>query len=304
MKRQHPRQSEQQGFSLVELLVAMAIGLVMLGAVLSMYLANTLASRQSEAVTRMGEDASIALETMARHIRMAGYSQSKLLAPRNTATVAGQAMQVVDSNLGGAGLKGCDGGFSSTTASWATLACTNLRTQPDDIAVRYEGDRFNTEAAGNDKASDCLGQGLSDNATSAINPSTLFTLAESRFFISAKKELSCAGNGSAGFVSQPLVAGVEFMRLGYALASDDTESQVVQFATAAQVNAQSGSAEQNWSRVVAVRICLQMVSANEDQGMAVPFHDCDGLLHTPSDKYLHRTFSTTVSVRNRMGIAQ
>ena len=30
--------------------------------------------------------------------------------------------------------------------------------------------------------------------------------------------------------------------------------------SAAQVNAQSGSAEQNWSRVVAVRICLQMVS--------------------------------------------
>jgi len=47
-----------------------------------------------------------------------------------------------------------------------------------------------------------------------------------------------------------------------------------------------------------------MVSPSEDQGKAVPYYNCDGTLITPRDKYLHRTFSTTVSVRNRAGIAQ
>ena len=51
----------QSGFSLVELLIAMAIGLVMLGAILSIYMGTTVAGRQSDTVSRMGEDASIAL---------------------------------------------------------------------------------------------------------------------------------------------------------------------------------------------------------------------------------------------------
>jgi type IV pilus assembly protein PilW len=294
----------QSGFSLVELLIAMAIGLVLLGAILSIYMGTTLAGRQSDTVNRMGEDATIALETMARHIRMAGYSAPTRLAPRNAILDNGQTTQLADSNLAGAGLKGCDGGFSSTTANWDALACTNSSTQPDDIAVRYEGDSFNTEAAGVYSASDCLSQGVAQNANSAANSSLQYALVESRFFVNANKELSCAGNGQASFTSQPLVTGVEFMRVRYGITSDSTESQVIFFATAAGVSALGGSADQNWGRVVAVRICIQMVSPSEDQGKVVPFHNCDGTLTTPTDKYLHRAYSTTVSVRNRAGIAQ
>ena len=294
----------QSGFSLVELLIAMAIGLVMLGAILSIYMGTTVAGRQSDTVSRMGEDATIALETMARHIRMAAYSTPILMAARNAATVEGQMVQLADSNFAGAGIKGCDGGFTGTTASWADLVCTNSSTQPDDIAVRYEGDSFNTEAAGGNSASDCLSQGVGQNANSAANSSLQYALVESRFFVSANKELSCAGNGQASFTSQPLVTGVEFMRVRYGIASDSTESQVIFFATAAEVNALGGSADQNWGRVVAVRICIQMVSPSEDQGKVVPYYNCDGTLTTPGDKYLHRAYSTTVSIRNRAGIAQ
>lgn len=292
------------GFSLVELLIAMAIGLVLIAAILSIYLGSSLAGHQSDTVSRMSEDASIALETMARHIRMAGYSQLNVMAPRNIANADGQVVQLNDSNLAGAGLKGCDGGFSSTTASWGNLACTNLSKQPDDIAVRYEGDSYNTDPAGNDKASDCLSQGLSKNTNSAVNTSTQYILVESRFFISDNKDLSCAGNGSANFISQPLVSGVEFMRLRYGIARDAIESQAVRFASADEVNQLGGSSDQNWGRVVAVRICIQMVSPKEDQGKSVPFVDCDGNVKTLSDRYLHRVFSTTVSLRNRVGIAQ
>ena len=294
----------QSGFSLVELLIAMAIGLVMLGAILSIYMGTTVAGRQSDTVSRMGEDATIALETMARHIRMAGYSTPILMAARNSATVDGQMAQIADSNFSGAGIKGCDGGFSRTTVTWDSLSCTNSSTQPDDIAVRYEGDRFNTEAAGGDSASDCLSQGVTQNANSAANASLQYALVESRFFVNTNKELSCAGNGQANFTSQPLVTGVEFMRVRYGLASDSTENQAIRFARANEINTLAGSDAQKWGRVVAVRICIQMVSPSEDQGKVVPFHNCDGTLTTPTDKYLHRTYSTTVSVRNRAGIAQ
>jgi len=304
MKRRVARAGQESGFSLVELLVAMAIGLVLLGAILSMYVGSNLAARQSNTVSRMGEDASIALETLARHIRMAGYSQPILMAARNTATVDGQLVRIVDSNLSGAGLKGCDGGFISTSSAWDALTCTNASAEPDDIAVRYEGDSLNTEATSGKSASDCLSQGVMNNTLSAVNSSVQFALVESRFFINSNKELSCAGNGNASYTAQPLVSGVEFMRVRYGIASDSTDNQVVQFATAAQVNALSGNSDQNWGRVVAVRICIQMLSASQDQGKAVQYINCDGVLTKPPDKFLHRTFSTTVSLRNRAGIAQ
>ena len=294
------------GYSLVELLIAMAIGLVLLGAILSIYLGTSVAGRQSNTVSRMSEDAGIALETLARHIRMAGYSEPLLMAGRNAATAnaAGQLAQFADSNLTGEGLKGCDGGFDSTTADWNNLACKSSTTGPDAIAVRYQGDQYNTEPNASNNATDCLGQAVTGTTASAVSGSPAYVLVQARFFINDKQELSCAGNGNASLSAQPLVGGVEKMRLLYGIASDSTENQIVRFATAAQVNALGGTSEQNWGQVVAVRICIQMVSTNEDQGKAVPFHNCDGVLTTPTDKYLHRTFSTTVSLRSRAGIAQ
>jgi len=148
MKTRASGVTQDSGFSLLELVSAMAMGLVLLGAMMSLYVGTSVASRQSYTVNRMGEDASIAHETLARHIRMAGYSQPILMAAPQSATVDGQVITMADSNLAGAGLKGCDGGFRSTNAAWEALTCTNANTEPDDIAVRYEGDSFNTEAAG------------------------------------------------------------------------------------------------------------------------------------------------------------
>ena len=302
----------ESGFSLVELLVAMAIGLVLLGTVLSIYLGTSVAGRQSDTVSRMNEDAAIALDVLARHIRMAGYSEPLLMAGRNAATAnaAGQVEQFSDSNLAGEGLKGCDGGFDSTTANWNNLSCKSSNTGPDAIAVRYQGDSYNTEPNASNNATDCLGQAVSQTTASAVSGSPAYVLVEARLFINSKQELSCAGNGggdantSPSYTSQPLVSGVEKMRLLYGVASDSTENQIVRFATAADINGLGGTTDQNWGQVVAVRICIQMVSANPDQGQTVMYYDCDGTSKTPTDKYLHRVFSTTVSIRNRVRIAQ
>lgn len=293
----------QGGYSLVELLIAMAMGLVLLGTILSIYLGTSLAGRQSDTVTRMSEDASLALEAMARHIRMAGFSTPRLLVGRNVATVGGQPMQITDSNFNDAGIKGCDGGFQNHTLAWDSLACNNASTSADAIAVRYEGDSYNTEPAGGQSASDCLGQGVANNTNSAVFASEQFALVESRFLVEDLK-LKCAGNGNATFQAQPLVAGVEFMRVRYGIARDVAESQITRYVSAAAVDALSDDANKNWSRVVAVRLCIQMVGPTADQPRAIPYTDCDGNLQTPVDKFLRRSFSTTVTLRNRIGIAQ
>ena len=311
--RQLQAESEKQtGFSLIELLVAMAIGLVLLGALFAIFLGTSQGARQSDTVTRMGEDASIALETMARHIRMAAYSQPNILASLVSVVVNGQTVQQKDSNFSGAGVRACDGGFTRTTDPWDALECAKRPNASDAISIRYEGDNFNTEAiagASGPVATDCLSQGVETNATSAADTSKQYTLVESRFFINANSELACAGNaatntGTVPFISQALVSGVEKMQLRYGLAGDSVATQVGYWGNAAEVDALGGTTDQNWARVIAVRICLQMLSPKPDQVSFVSFVDCDGITQTPTDKFLRRSFTTTVSVRNRIGVLQ
>jgi type IV pilus assembly protein PilW len=310
MRQLQANSEKQNGFSLIELLVAMAIGLVLLGALFAIFLGTSQGARQSDTVTRMGEDASIALETMARHIRMAAYSQPNLLASLVTVVVNGQTVQQKDSNFSDAGVRACDGGFTRTTDPWDALDCAKRANASDAISIRYEGDNFNTEAIAGARgrvATDCLSQGVETNAISAADTSKQYTLVESRFFINANSELACAGNaatntGTVPFISQPLISGVEKMQLRYGVTGDSVATQVGFWGNAADVDALGGTADQNWARVIAVRICLQMVSPKRDQISPVSYVDCDGKTQTPTDKFLRRSFTTTVSVRNRIGV--
>ena len=62
------------GFSLVELMVAMVIGIILMGGVMELYVSNKMAYRTSEAMSRLQENARYALYQLQKDIRMAGYS--------------------------------------------------------------------------------------------------------------------------------------------------------------------------------------------------------------------------------------
>lgn len=66
------RSLKHRGFSLVELMIAMALGLFLTGAALSVMLSNRQAFRTAENLARMQENARTAFELMARDIRAAG----------------------------------------------------------------------------------------------------------------------------------------------------------------------------------------------------------------------------------------
>lgn len=64
----------QRGLSLVELLVALVLGLVLVGGVLSIYLASQQGLRTHQGLARLQESARLALDLLAREIRTAGVS--------------------------------------------------------------------------------------------------------------------------------------------------------------------------------------------------------------------------------------
>ena len=63
----------QRGFSLVELMVAMTIGLIVLAGVAYLYVESRQSFRSMDNLSRMQESARYALEIVSRDIRMAGY---------------------------------------------------------------------------------------------------------------------------------------------------------------------------------------------------------------------------------------
>jgi type IV pilus assembly protein PilW len=62
--------------------------------------------------------------------------------------------------------------------------------------------------------------------------------------------------------------------------------------------------DQRWARVVSVKICMVVRASTPDQSQPQPYADCDDQTATPTDKYLRRSISTVVTLRNRAAIIQ
>lgn len=67
------KQHQQRGFTLVELLVAMTISLFLLAAIGLVYMTSKTSFTYANNTVRMSEDASLAIESLSRDIRMAAY---------------------------------------------------------------------------------------------------------------------------------------------------------------------------------------------------------------------------------------
>lgn len=311
--RHRLRALRMRGRTLIELMIAITIGIVILGALIAVYLATSTSGRQATAVSRMNEDAAIAFSLINSQLRMAGFSIPRKGVPPGGAMVDGVLISQPDRNFIGAGIRACDHGFTSSTVSFSSLECATGTTGGAAFSVRFEA----AEPAGTDTFKfllpanlDCLSQpvaGAAELTTGALGVS--YPLVESRFSVgtsasSGTSDLSCAGNGNA-FVNQPIVQNVADMRLRFGIAADGASSKVEQYLnTAAEVDALGGSADQNWSRVVTVRLCLLMRSESASPAdVGTSYIDCDGTTATASDGFIRRSYIQTVAVRNRGGFA-
>ncbi len=318
-----------RGFSLIELMVSITIGLVISVAAVSAYLGASSASRTTEAQTRMNEDGQAALNVLSQQIRMAGNNPDQPnrteLSRRNPVygpTTFPLGGTFTTSNFI---VRGCDGTFTNITATAAVnldaLTCTaGTTTLPDSIAISYEADRFNTVAAST-RPTDCLGSGL--NTVTASLPTVVagtvstvsvpYWVADNRFYIGtstaiASPSLYCKGNAGS---PQPMVENVENLQFSYGTVSTTntaTTATVAGYLTAQEVVTEANLAAMasdaaRWDKVVTVRICVVIRSENNIAPSAdsARYLDCtDTLVTNPPDLRLRRAYSTTVVLRNRM----
>jgi type IV pilus assembly protein PilW len=230
----------QKGFSLIELLVAMVMGLGMMAVVLLTYQNMTAGSRTGATQQQMNEDAQAVFQILGLQLRGAGYNPIRA---RSTIPQRDRLSPTpIPANEQGLGIFGCTNGFSNATGPTAAsqislLTCSTAAsgtTSVASLAVQYVADAFSPNTAGPAAApvpADCRGftvptlsQGLTLPTAppgSAPTSTATYNLVENRYYIS-NGGLSCTGNGGAtpfGDPPQPLVGNIESMAIDYGVIS-------------------------------------------------------------------------------------
>lgn len=293
----------QRGMSLVELLVAMTIGLFLIGAVAAIYVATSNSSRGSTLESQMNEDASLALEMLQQQIRLAGYSGFAAAGNRN---------------FQGMGIRGCDAGFddNASNSNFDAMTCNADADGPDALAIRYEASALNTQPTAAGLPTNCSFNGIT---AWDIGAGVVIPLADNRYYIAEDDTndniptLFCKGkDGSTpggGFdVATPLVPNVEDMQITYAVTAAPVNDEPMPHQITGYVDAADavlGATLDNWSRVAGVRICLlvrtsQPVPAGgSGRAELGSYVDCNGVRQDGSDDgFLRRAYHTTVQLRN------
>ena len=263
---------------MLECLVGLALGLLVVAAMASHYIATGQSARLQTAQAQMAEDAQIGLDLLRTELLMAGYA-----APLGVE--AGADGSRWKTALGSEpALFACELGFVSP-ASPDFVACAGNGSSAA-LELRYQADEYNTvPLSGSSRPSDCLGAGLTAMAG--------VYLTYNRWYVASsqgRSELRCASR--LGNPGQPLVDNVEVLALWFSEAQAGAGSVPVRYVRASQVT--------SFARVRSVRLCLLMRSTDAVLGAETPsdYLDCEGRTQISTDRRLRRAFHATVALRN------
>jgi type IV pilus assembly protein PilW len=262
----------QAGFSLVELMISMTLGLIVLLAVGSIYIGSRQTYRVQDDNARIQEAGRYALEVIGRSIRQAG-ANAEMNFNKSAAALQCNVVGVC------VAINGVNG-----------VAVTD----PDTLAVQfYAGSEELNPTPPGWIARDCTG-GI---AALGIVVTNTFSLNGTN--------LQCAGSVGG---TQPLVNNVEDLQVVYGIDTDVSGSPNYQ---SADLYVAAPTAAQ-WPNVVTARVCVGIRSANNGLTTSPQrFLNCAGALGVDTtatgftqaaagDMRLHRSFVATYNLRNRV----
>ncbi|HYE34439.1 PilW family protein [Methylocaldum sp.] len=343
-----------RGFSLVELMVALTLGLILTVIIGYAYLGSRQAFRVMETLSRIQENARYTFDKIGYDIRMAGFTGCSF----NTIANVLNNPTDWDTNLFGVPLVGYEeGGLYPVDISANVLrgdALTVLRadnskeyivashnppaaqlqltanhdikqgeilvitdcrhaaifqmtnvnnTNSIDVIVHNSGNATNpgncTKGLGNPVPDPCTANGT---AYTFAPGSRILRLSAVTYYLRNntagepalyRQKLGASG-GNAVTTAEELAEGVEDLQITYGVDTSAPEDKAVDTYVAADSVA-------DWSRVLTVRISLLMVSRQGESITSSPqTYTFNGTTTTPTDRLLRKTFTTTISVRNRL----
>ncbi len=171
----------QRGFTMVEIMVAMAIGLFLVAGIFQLFVANKQSNRIQNNLSHVQENGRFAIDELGRVLRMAGLKSD----PLDTTTFAGTAV-----------VNGVDNGSQGA----------------DEVFVSFQGTTGTALAGG---AVDCLGTKFLDTSTTVTNHFYLDNDAN------GVTNLFCSETTAVAPSPQPLVEDVVDMQITYGIDADD-----------------------------------------------------------------------------------
>lgn len=278
------------GFTLVELMVSVTIGLILLLFLSSLYFNSRSSSRLNDDNGRLQEDGRYALSVIGRNLMQAGFGNMQT---GNTTDFPPAAYSTLK------GLVGCSYGFAMPVAVPPTCAGVPVPAPagagPSAFTTSYTSEPYSDATNISGAGTDCSGTQVT-GATS-----TQGALVINSFYIDANT-LYCKGN--AGLATpQPLLNNVDNMLVTYGI---DTGNQYVPLqsttdATIAGVaDNPNGNFKVGWDRVVTATVCLETHSTNSVVTGATgqTYFKCDGTQVTAPDRLLHTTMTRVFTLRN------
>lgn len=257
-------QQKQTGFTLVEIMVAITIGLVMAAGILQVSQANKESNRLQRNMGYVQENIRSAMEILGRDIRMAGH----YIDNNPTARILKAPMPFINSAPNG------------TTITTAPVTADGGGADSDQITLTYEVTNANP--------TNCLGV---VPPVVAAGPAAGNVFVENHYFI-RNNRLMCQGNGG---VAQPLVEGVENLQILYGENTDGNPLSANRYVEPEVVN---------MNNVVSVRIGMRFISREAVRPTADnnSYALLDATAFTPSaiapDRLLRREITTTIFLRN------
>ncbi|KGV56228.1 type IV pilus assembly protein PilW [Burkholderia pseudomallei] len=258
------RTTRWRAHTLVEVMIAMALGLLILLAAMSLYRVQRAAYSAAVDAARLRDAAQAALALISQQIQMAGFVPLDAYEARAVP-----------------GLFGCAAG--RPVGADGQTACDPLASRSDGLVVRYVGDGVSTWPTASGQPTDCLGQGVGAADTQPLIVNRFYARVSAS---TGEPELYCEGSGRPG-IAQPLVEGVERLSLRYRL-----------YGAARWADASALSVD-DWANVAAVSVCVQV--RGRRTGRPARYVDCEGRVASAPDTRARLAWRRYVAVRNRAG---
>ncbi len=299
----------QRGMTLVELLVAMTIGIFLTGGIIALFLGTKQSYTLNEQLSRTQESGRFALDVLTREIRQTGYKGtcSGITSLLDTDASGTDRYDLSSPIRGWEGLnittptfdiRNLTGYVRNTDAIWIKHAAEDA-TSPSKNTIYLAQNECKLFQNGSNSTYTTTGvDRLPGNQSGSTVSSTtdMLKFSSRLYYIGTGtsgiglRERSFDNGHSSVMADEELINGVIDMQITY-----------LRNGAASYVSADNVT---DWNAVTAVRINL-LVQNNDpnsanvmDQPMSVPFLKNDGTLFVPTDRRYYQVLTTTIALRN------
>lgn len=313
-----PRQiMTMAGFSIIEMMISITIGLMIIAALIGVLTSNSRSSKTNDRTAELQSNGRYALNHLQHELRHAGYRGYTWAEPNTPATTIVVTNECLDNAAASGSFaqnirQGIWGANDSNPYTANCLPATQ-RLRGDVLVIRRVASQPSTTLAANTLyfrstyATGEMFQGTIPPTSVTGTPLADFAVQEYVYYIGsddnnatvpALRRITLQASGA--MVDEIVVSGIEQMQVQYGSATSDLNTQYYNAGDAPDLTGASTVTTQNaWDNVNSARIWLLARNASAETGYAnTNTYTMGDQTYTVNDSFRRQLFTTVVQLRN------